>query len=172
MMFYKRKIAFHIIDRAIRLSDGCEVDNKEAETLVEAYTTSWYQRNGAFKVLYSDGEMGLNNEYAKNAWKRLGTELRIRASKQHASTIEARSSFLRTVLHLIEADCKRYGVVITFKRLLGEGLFVTNAFTFYNGVSPINAHTGRRQACLPDLENIDSPKGGEMSDHDRERRVR
>ena len=41
LMFYKRHIAFHIIDRAIRYADGCEVENKETKTLLEAYTTTW-----------------------------------------------------------------------------------------------------------------------------------
>ena len=69
-------------------------------------------------------------------------------------------------MHLIEADIKRYGIYITFKRLFGEGLFVTNAFTFFNGVSPYNCLTGRQPACLPDLENIDFPKEGENTDGD------
>ena len=73
LMFYKRKIAFNIIDRAIRLGDGCEIENKETRTLLEAYTTTWYQRNGPFRVLYSDGEKGLNNEEAKTELKRLVT---------------------------------------------------------------------------------------------------
>ena len=171
-MFYKRKIAFHIIDRAIRLSDGCEIENKETQTLLDAYTTTWYQRNGPFKVLYSDGEKGLNNETAKAELKRLGTELRIRAPKQHASTVESRNSVLRTVMHLIEADLKRYSITLSFKRILGEGFFVCNAFTFYNGASPYNAHCGRQPACLPDLENIDFPKEGENSDGAREARIR
>ena len=33
LLFYKRHIAYHIIDCAIRLSDGCEIHNKETPTL-------------------------------------------------------------------------------------------------------------------------------------------
>ena len=36
LMFYKRNIAVHIIDRAIRLSDGCEVQDKHKDTLLDA----------------------------------------------------------------------------------------------------------------------------------------
>ena len=75
-------------------------------------------------------------------------------------------------MHLIEADLKRFGADITFKRLLGEGFFVCNAFTFYNGVSPYNAYTGRQPACLPDLENADFNASGEHTDAQREQRIR
>ena len=40
LMFYKRHIAFHITDREIRLSDGCQVSDRFAETLLNAYTTT------------------------------------------------------------------------------------------------------------------------------------
>ena len=171
-MFYNRTIAFHIIDRTIRLSDGCEVQDKHTDTLLDAYATSWVQRHGPLEVLYMDGESGLNNEEAKAELKRLGTELRIRAPGQHANLIEARNGVLRHVMHLIEEDLKRFGADISFKRLLGEGIFVCNAFTFYNGVSPYNAYTGRQPACLPDLDNIDFPVDGEQTDGERERRIR
>eukprot|EP00975_Prorocentrum_lima_P023327 4904478-Prorocentrum_lima.AAC.1 len=75
-MFYKRKIAFHVIDRAIRLADGCEIHDKYTDTLLDAYATSWVQRNGPFKVLYMDGESGMHNDAAKAELKRIGTGLR------------------------------------------------------------------------------------------------
>ena len=113
------------------------------------------------KILYIDGEMGFNNERAIDELKRLGTTVRVRSPGQHARHIERRNAMLRHVTHLIEEDMKRYGPEIAFKRLLAEALFVTNAFTFYNGVSPYNALMGRQPACLPDLENPDfDPHGG------------
>ena len=42
---------------------------------------------------------------------------------------------------------------------------------FYNGVSPLNAHTGRQPACLPDLKTLFDPEG-EKSDGAREHRIR
>ncbi len=84
LMFYKRFIAFHVIDRAIRLSDGCEVKDRFSATLLNAYYTTWVQRNGPFEVLYSDGELGLNNKSSIEELKNLGTELRIRAPEQRA----------------------------------------------------------------------------------------
>ena len=79
---------------------------------------------------------------------------------------------LRHVMHMIEEDLKRSNCELPFRRLLAEAIFVVNAFSFYNGVSPYNAHTGRQPPFLPDLENIDFPKDGEHSDLLRERRVR
>ena len=172
LMFYKRSIAFHIIDRAIRLSGGSHVTDKTTETLLTAYATTWVHWNGPFELLYSDGELGLNNADAIAELKRLGTQLRVRAPGQHARIIESRNSMLRHVMHMIEEDLKRHGHSIPFPRLLAEAIFVVNAFTFYNGTSPYNAYTGRQPACLPDLENADFPKEGESSDGLREQRIR
>jgi len=77
LMFYKRKIAYHIIDRAIKVSDGCEILDKTSPTLLDAYVTSWVQRFGPFKIPYMDGESGMNNAEAIAELKRLGTELRV-----------------------------------------------------------------------------------------------
>eukprot|EP00974_Lingulodinium_polyedra_P061264 5908283-Lingulodinium_polyedra.AAC.1 len=85
-----------------------------------------------------DGEPGMNNDVAKAELKRLGTDLRVRAPGHHANIIEARHGLLRHVLHLIEEDLQRFDADISFKRLLVEGIFVCNTFSFYNGVSPYN----------------------------------
>ena len=173
IMFYKRYRAFHIIDRAIRLSGGCLIEDRESSTLLSAYWTSWVQHHGPFQTLYSDGELGLNNAESIAELKRLGTELKIRAPDQHARLAESRQSMLRHVMHLIEEDLKRHSHRLEFPRLYAEAIFVVNAFSFYNGVSPYNAHTGRQPACLPDFENPDYQSGGEIiGDTGREQRIR
>ena len=48
LFFYKSYIGFHIIDRAIRLSDGHEIPNKKTPALLNAYMNCWVQRNEAF----------------------------------------------------------------------------------------------------------------------------
>ena len=136
LFFYKRHIAFHIIDTAIRLGDGEEIPNKEMSTLLDAYVTSWVQRHGPFTTLYMDGESGMNNDTAKAELKRLGTDLRVRARGQHPHYIDARSAMLGTMLHPMEEELKRYNYTIPLKRLLGEAIFVCNAFSFFNCVSP------------------------------------
>ena len=173
IMFYKRQMAWHIVDECIRLSDGCHIADKTTETLLNAYATTWVQRNGPFKILLSDGELGLNNKTAIDELKRLGTELQVQAPLQHASLAESRQAMLRHVMHMIEEELKRaHNQTIPFGRLYAEALFVVNAFSFYNGVSPYNAHTGRQPAFLPDLANVDFKKGNETSDGDREQRIR
>ena len=102
MMFYKRPIGFHIIKCAMRPSDGCEVPSRHDHILLNAYATTWVQRHGPSKILYSDGETGFNNEDPIDALKRQGTELRIRAPGQHARTIDRRNGVLRHTMHLIE----------------------------------------------------------------------
>ena len=150
LFFYKKHIVFHIIDRCIRYSNGTDIPNKTKDTLLEAYWDTW-ARHGPAKVLYCDGEGGLNNDDAKAQLNSMGTELRVRASGQHANVIEARNGLLRGILHVMEEDFKRHDIPIVFKRLLGEGIFACNAFTFYNGMSRYNACTGRQPQMLPDF---------------------
>ena len=99
---------------AIKLGDGCEVPNKSTQSLLDAYTTAWYQRHGPLQILTSDGESGLNNAEAIAELKRLGTELRIRAPGQHAQTVNTRIGVLRHTMHLIEEDLKRYNHTMSF----------------------------------------------------------
>ena len=104
--------------------------------------------------------------------ERLGTMLKTKAPDQHASIIESRNAILSHAMHVMEEEFKRQCIEVSFKRLLGEATFVTNASTFYNGVSPYNAYTGRQPPFLPDLENVDFPRGGELTDTQREQRIR
>eukprot|EP00959_Pyramimonas_sp_CCMP1952_P055757 1165178-Pyramimonas_sp.AAC.1 len=97
-----------------------------------------------------------------------GTELRIRARGQHATTVEARNDIIRHLLHVMEAE--RIPPVST--RLLHEALFAANAFTFYDEVSPDDALFGRRPAMLPDLPILDRERPTETVDHSREQMMR
>eukprot|EP00959_Pyramimonas_sp_CCMP1952_P157461 3293007-Pyramimonas_sp.AAC.1 len=83
--------------------------------------------------------------------KAKGTELRIRAHGQHATTIEARSGILRHLLRAMEAKLNRLDRPLVFTRPLHEALFAASAFTLHNEVSPFNALFGRQPAMLPDL---------------------
>eukprot|EP00973_Karenia_brevis_P061671 8576676-Karenia_brevis.AAC.1 len=102
--------------------------------------------------------MGLNNQWSADQFKRLGTELTFRAPEQHARLVESRNSVLRHVMHIIEEDLRSIGQEIPFTRLHAEAFFVVNAFSFYNGVSPYNALTGRQPPFLLDLENVNFPE--------------
>eukprot|EP00959_Pyramimonas_sp_CCMP1952_P315616 6605926-Pyramimonas_sp.AAC.1 len=61
---------------------------------------------GPAKALYSDGEGATNNDTVKSVLKARGTELRMRARGQRATTIEARSGILSHLLYAREAELK------------------------------------------------------------------
>eukprot|EP00959_Pyramimonas_sp_CCMP1952_P139490 2919055-Pyramimonas_sp.AAC.1 len=61
-----------------------------------------------------------------------GTTLRIRAPGQRATSIESRNGILRGTLRMIEEELNIQNIPIVFTRVLAEGIFATNAFTFYN----------------------------------------
>eukprot|EP00959_Pyramimonas_sp_CCMP1952_P133474 2791114-Pyramimonas_sp.AAC.1 len=104
---------------------------------------------------YSDGEGARNDDAAEAVFEAKGTELRLLASGQRATTIEARNDILRHILRVVEAELKRLDIPLTFARQLREALFAANAFTFYDEVSPYNALFGRQLAMLPDLPVLD-----------------
>ena len=104
MMFYKKHIIFHIMDRCIRLAAGLEIPDRERDTLIDAYYYCWLAHHDPFGTLYSVGEGGLNNDQAKEAFANEGTVLRIRALGQHATSIESRNGILRATLHLMEEE--------------------------------------------------------------------
>eukprot|EP00959_Pyramimonas_sp_CCMP1952_P173282 3621040-Pyramimonas_sp.AAC.1 len=100
-------------------------------TILDAHHQCWMQF-GSTKVRYSNGEGALNNDTAKAVLEARGTELRIRARGQHATTIEARNGILRHLLRAMEAEPNRLDIHLVFTGLLHEALFAASAFTFYN----------------------------------------
>eukprot|EP00959_Pyramimonas_sp_CCMP1952_P170575 3564660-Pyramimonas_sp.AAC.1 len=104
LMFFKqeRKI-FHIIGRCLRYGIGMEIPDKTMTTILDAYHQCWMQF-GPAQVFYSDGEGAPNNDTAKAVLKAKGTELRMLARGQRATTTEARNGILRHLLHAMEAE--------------------------------------------------------------------
>eukprot|EP00959_Pyramimonas_sp_CCMP1952_P281806 5890211-Pyramimonas_sp.AAC.1 len=81
----------------------------------------------------------LKHNTANAALEAKGTEPRIRARGQHATTIEARKGRLRHIIRAMEAELKWLDIPPVFRQLLHEALLAANASTFYNEVSPYNA---------------------------------
>ena len=52
LLFYKKYIAFHIVDRTLRFGDAEDIPDKSTSTLLDAYWSAWVKRNGPFKNLY------------------------------------------------------------------------------------------------------------------------
>eukprot|EP00959_Pyramimonas_sp_CCMP1952_P344732 7219900-Pyramimonas_sp.AAC.1 len=131
MVYKKEHNLFHIIDRCIRYAIGMGIPDKTMTTILDASHQCWMQF-GPAQVLYSDGDGAFNTDTSKAVLKAKGTELRIRARGQHATTIEAINGILRHLLHVMEAELHRLDIPLVLTRLLHEALFAANAFTFYN----------------------------------------
>ena len=74
ILFYKRHMIRHMIDRADRFHVGTELLTKITKDLLEACQVAWYQILGPIMYLITDGESGLNCNEAKNSgqgWGRL-----------------------------------------------------------------------------------------------------
>eukprot|EP00959_Pyramimonas_sp_CCMP1952_P103044 2155214-Pyramimonas_sp.AAC.1 len=118
-------------------------------SILDAYDQCWMQLGT--EVLHSDWEGALNDNAAKAILKAKGTEQRVCARGQFATTVEPRSGY--------------YDTYFTSWRLNSTALFAAGAFTFYNEVSPFNALFGRQPAMHPGLPVLDHEQQTETSDH-------
>ena len=107
LMFYKRHIILHLIDRADRFHVSREVQSKEAQELCQAIDTMWIAYFGSMQHLIFDGEGSLGSDIAKDYFDHRGIKLRVRAPEQHARLIERRGQILRHSLHCIEDQLER-----------------------------------------------------------------
>eukprot|EP00959_Pyramimonas_sp_CCMP1952_P217805 4555210-Pyramimonas_sp.AAC.1 len=55
----------------------------------------------------------------------------------------------------MDVHLKRHALRFSFHRLRAEAAFASIAFTFYDGLSPCNAHAVRQTTKLPDLGGPD-----------------
>eukprot|EP00959_Pyramimonas_sp_CCMP1952_P032737 686664-Pyramimonas_sp.AAC.1 len=82
-------------------------------SILDAYHQCW-THFGPAKVLHPDGEGAPNNDTAKVVLKAKGTELRIRARGQRATTVEAIHGTSRNLLHVAETEFKRFDLPLVF----------------------------------------------------------
>eukprot|EP00959_Pyramimonas_sp_CCMP1952_P030145 632188-Pyramimonas_sp.AAC.1 len=158
---------FPIIDLCMCCGAGIEMPDETMTSILDACHQCRMQF-GPAKVLYSDGAGAFNNDTAKAVFTAKGTELRIRARGQRATTTEARNGVLRHLLQVMEAQLNRLDIPLVLTRLRHEALFAAGAFTFDNEVSPCNALFGREPAMLPDLLVLDHEQQTETIDFSRE----
>ena len=156
LMFYKQFIVNHEIDRCTRWHASCEVPSKHDQVLLDAIEKTWVSLHGPPENFIIDGEAALATaQLAKDYFKSKTITVKVRAPQQHARYIERRGAILRHQMHLIEEQCKRENLSISFTRLLGEATFCGNALTFTGNSSPYNAVYGRQPACLPEIPYVE-----------------
>ena len=64
ILFYDVWVVVHLIDECIRWSVKEQVDDHQEESLIEAFTSRWFQPYGPRQVLIMDGERGLTTDAA------------------------------------------------------------------------------------------------------------
>ena len=107
LLFYKKHIVMHLIDRADRFHAAREVFSKQPQELLEALDTMWITIFGEIQHLVFDGEGAMGSDIAKEYLDHRGIKLRVRAPEQHAHLIERRGQILRHSLHCIEEQLER-----------------------------------------------------------------
>ena len=59
IMFYKKHMVWHMLDRADRWYQGVVIHGKDSESLQSAMDECWFRTLGVFKFLIIDGEKGI-----------------------------------------------------------------------------------------------------------------
>ena len=152
ILFYKEHLIWQMLDQADRWHAATLITNKQADTLLEALHTCWWQIFGPFKVLITDGESGLMTDQIIDVLKSKGIEHKVRAPGQHARHIERRGAVLRHALHCIEEDLNKEGVAYTMPMVLADAVFAGNSLISHGGATPYNARFGKQPIMLPDLQ--------------------
>ena len=165
LMYYKKKVILHLVDRCTRWHAGKEVDGKEMATLIAGIDEVWVGIHGPMKELIVDGETALKGGDTQLYMKRKGIHLIIRGPGQHARFIERRGALLRDVLHKIDSQLVEEGLTdVPFGMRLREAIFVGNALLSVNDTTPYNALYGRVPQMLPDINGAtDASTGGARS---------
>ena len=158
IVFFQKKMIFHMICRCIRWHAAKEIEDNKTPTLLDAITEIWLQHHGAPKEFLMDGERGVAVSHeAKEFFDNHSIKLTVRATGKHCHFIEKRGDLLKTQLRKLDTSCKQEGISIPFPRLLAEAVFAGNALISINQTTPYNALYGRVPNILPDINHVPQP---------------
>ena len=146
---YKDKYALHVIDQCIRFSAGCVLTNQGATDILDAFWDCWFKHHGPFQTLHVD-KACLCLPEMKTAMKRLGTTLIQNPDGQMNELALMRQGIIKHVIYEMELEL-RAKYAPSFGRLFTEALFVVNAFTFHNQVSPYYSLAGIQPPYTADI---------------------
>ena len=153
LLFVRKTIVFHMLDRCTRWHATRVIPDKTEDTLMKAIDELWVSVHGAPKELIVDGESGIAvSAQTAQYLARKGITLHQRAKDQHARYVERRGALLRDTIHRIESQLEEEGLGGTaFTTILAEATFCGNALLTVNGSSPYNAVYGRVPRILPSI---------------------
>ena len=160
LLFYKKHVILHMIDRCIRWHAAKVVSSRHMDQLIGGIDDIWVKIHGPMKEFIMDGETAIARDYqAHNYFQRKGIKVLIRAPGMHARFIERRGALLRDALHKIDTQLAEEGITeIPIEQRLNEAVFAGNAMLSINGTTPYNALYGRVPNILPDInvaQNLD-----------------
>ena len=156
LLFFKKFIIFHMIDRGIRWHATQEVKSKDMETLIEAIDKIWVSIHGPMREFIIDGETALAKGWLpREYFKEKGINVIIKPPGSHAKYIARRGALTRDVLHRVMIQLEKDGITgIPFPQVLGEVTFSGNALLTVNKSTPYNALYGRVPNILPDIDDF------------------
>ena len=164
LMFYKKHIVCHMVDRCTRWHASIEVDGKLMENLIPAIDKIWVGLHGPPKELIVDGETAIVRHWESHIYfDQKGIKVHMRAPNQHARFIERRGSILRDMLHRMDSQLASESISnIPFAQRLSEMTFAMNALLSIDGTSPYNAVYGRVPHLLPDINHVSRDTSGTL----------
>ena len=152
LLFVNKWIIVHMIDEATRWTMTRVLRTKDADTLLQAITTTWVHVWGPMRTLVTDEESGLHGDQSSIWAERLGVNMKYKEPGTHATMVERHHQILReAILHLV-AECALTDAEVPFDHLVAEATFAKNAILVCNGDTPFHAVTGRTPHVLAEFE--------------------
>ena len=166
LLFYKRHVILHLLDRCTRFTVASLLPNREVDSILELLHKHWIALLGPPATLVSDQEGAFQSPISATFLERKGVALKLRSKEQHAQTVERHHEILRQMLHKLEEQCTADGIRASFGMILSEAIFAKNALFRHGNASPYEAVFGRTPALLDALH---FEAGADISERDCER---
>ena len=151
LLFYKRHVILHLLDRCTRFTVASLLPNREVDSILEHLHKHWIALLGPPGTLVSDQEGAFQSPISATFLERKGVALKLRSKEQHAQTVERHHEILRQMLHKLEEQCTADGIRASFGMILAEAIFAKNALFRHGNASPYEAVFGRTPALLDAL---------------------
>ena len=112
LMFYKKHVILHMIDRCTRWYAAVIILSKDSAAIIAAIHDTWVSIHGAMQELIVDGEKAIESWQADKYFENHIIKVIRRAPGQHARFIERRGALTRDALHKVESQLAEEGVAV------------------------------------------------------------
>ena len=144
-----------LIDECLRYAVSVHLQNKTAESLMEAIFYGWIMYFGPMLVIAFDQEGGITSEMVGVMCEKFNITRDLGGSQGHtgASLAERRLAIIKLGAMKTQRGAEAQGLVVRTQDIVTEVTMTTNLMLVYGGVTPAQGLTGVAPRELYDPEN-------------------